>query len=98
MATYFVEFARLTDATVLQGAEHVPALALAKDLLDPDMYGYAVTAEVHNRPRRVLGTVLKLLRNAAISPKVWTPNSCSKAPFVRWARSAIGQKQTPRGC
>lgn len=55
MATCFVEFARLTDATVLQGAEHVPALALAKDLLDPEMYGYAVTPEVHNRARRVLG-------------------------------------------
>ena len=31
------------------------AIDLCRDLLDPEMYGYAVTAEVINRAREVLG-------------------------------------------
>ena len=32
-----------------------PAEKLVADLLDPEMYGYAVTAEVRDRAREVLG-------------------------------------------
>ena len=31
------------------------AMSLIRDLLDPEMYGYAVTAEVRDRARLVLG-------------------------------------------
>lgn len=31
------------------------ALGLAKDLVDPEMYGFAVTPEIRNAARRVLG-------------------------------------------
>lgn len=31
------------------------AIDLCADLLNPEMYGYAVTAEVRNRAREVLG-------------------------------------------
>lgn len=34
---------------------HKLALKLIKDLLDPEVYGYAVSAEVRNAAREVLG-------------------------------------------
>lgn len=40
---------------VVHGAEHVPALALALDLISPEGYGWAVNEEVHNHARAVLG-------------------------------------------
>jgi hypothetical protein len=40
---------------VLYGAQHVPALALALDLIDPEGLGHAVTPEVRARARAVLG-------------------------------------------
>jgi len=35
--------------------QDIKALKLVKDLLDPEMYGYAVSAEVRNAAREVLG-------------------------------------------
>lgn len=42
-------------AEVVYDARQVPALALARDLLDPDGFGFSVTNEVHDRARDVLG-------------------------------------------
>lgn len=40
---------------VLHGAEHVPALALARDLTSPEMYGWATPPEVRRHALAVLG-------------------------------------------
>lgn len=42
-------------STVIYDAHQVPAIALALELLDPDGFGHAVTPEVRDRARRVLG-------------------------------------------
>lgn len=44
---------RASDVRYWQGADK--ALALVRDLLDPDQYGYAVSSEVHGAARQVLG-------------------------------------------
>lgn len=36
------------------------ALQLVRELLNPDQYGYAVSAEVHNAARRVVGLPLNI--------------------------------------
>lgn len=43
------------NAEVVYDPRQVPAIALALELLDPEGYGFAVTAEVRNRARDVLG-------------------------------------------
>jgi len=40
---------------VVYDAHQVPAIALAHELLDPEGLGFAVTGEVRERARRVLG-------------------------------------------
>lgn len=40
---------------VRYGADHVPLVALAKDLCDPEGLGYAVTPEVRDRARLARG-------------------------------------------
>lgn len=42
-------------ATVAYDAQQVPLVALALDILSPEMYGHAVPPELHRRTRTVLG-------------------------------------------
>jgi len=42
-------------ASVLYGAPHSPAMALVRELLSPEGYGFAVPPEVRDRARDVLG-------------------------------------------
>lgn len=44
---------RARSVSYWQGKDH--ALALVRELLDPDGFGYSVTPEVRNRARDVLG-------------------------------------------
>lgn len=44
---------RASDVRYWHGRDE--ALALVRDLVDPDQYGYAVSAEVHRSARQVLG-------------------------------------------
>lgn len=37
-----------------RGMEESPAMSLARDILDPEMYGHAVTEEVRDAARRVV--------------------------------------------
>lgn len=42
-------------ATVLYNANEVPLVALAVDLMSPEMYGWLVPPELHRRVKQVLG-------------------------------------------
>jgi hypothetical protein len=42
-------------AAVVYDANRIPALALAREMLNPEGLGFAVTAEVRDRARDVLG-------------------------------------------
>jgi hypothetical protein len=50
---------------VRYGAEHVPLLALAQELCNPEGLGFACTAEVRDRARRARGLQPVVTRRAA---------------------------------
>lgn len=53
-ARAFLQFAERSGAQLQHGREHVPALALAADVVSPDGWGHGVPTDLWSAAKRVL--------------------------------------------
>ncbi len=54
VALDLINLCGLRGLQIVRGAEHVPALSLALDLINPDVYGWQSTAEIDAAARRIV--------------------------------------------